>query len=113
MGFQKIFAGNLARIMDDQRLTKKDVAAAIGVSRQMVSEYLREQGFPAPAKIDALAAALNVDLTDLVLDDQDREDLAVGRRIRRDPAWSRLVMAMKGAPAGRIRRVAELLEDMG
>ena len=113
MGIQMVFTDNLRKIMTDRQLTKKDVAESAGISRQRVSQYLLGQGYPNPDTIDALAAALDVDLTDLVLDDQDREDLAVGRRIRRDPTWSRLVQAMKGAPAGRIMRVAALIEDMG
>ena len=57
---------NLKEIRTSKKITQADLAAAINVSRTVISHYERGAKFPSLERIVQIAKVLNVTLDDLV-----------------------------------------------
>jgi transcriptional regulator with XRE-family HTH domain len=60
------FADNLKRLMARQNVSRIDIAAALGVSAQAVSQWMSGRTQPVGRRLTALAAVLRVPVTALV-----------------------------------------------
>lgn len=134
------FATMSRAIAEAKGLETADIARQAGVARQTLYYYWLLRLMPKLDRIEAVAGALGVDpvilLTDPdmvdidaiaagkigqprpepkppeeMLSDEDRAALALGRRFMRVKDHDLLLRACEGAPVGRIRKIAALLDD--
>ncbi|MEZ2661358.1 helix-turn-helix domain-containing protein [Aneurinibacillus aneurinilyticus] len=63
---KKIFATRLIELRTEKGIMAKEVAAAIGITKQAMSVYEKENGLPNAEKLAALADYFNVSLDYLV-----------------------------------------------
>lgn len=63
---KEVLASNLYRHMKLRRWKQSDLARASGLGRALISSYVRREAFPQDTSLLALAAALSVEVTELV-----------------------------------------------
>ena len=68
LGNSEIFARNLKRYIDSSGKTQTEVAAAVGVSRGTVCDWVKCRAYPRMDKIQLLAEYFGVQKSDLVED---------------------------------------------
>jgi transcriptional regulator with XRE-family HTH domain len=81
-------------------LTQAQLAERVGVATETVSRLERGATLPSLAKIEALAAALGVELADLFR--------RRARTTARDAAMDRLLAALRGRPAEDVELLADI-----
>jgi len=68
------FSENLRDLRKDRNLSQEQLAEILGVSRQSVSKWESDGGYPETEKLVQLAQKLNVSLDSLLLDSKDAID---------------------------------------
>ena len=61
-----IFGDNLASILDDYRMTQRDLADAAGLSEAAISQYINKQRMPSIKAIINIADALEMSIDELI-----------------------------------------------
>ena len=75
-----IFAGNLKSLLDENRMTQRDLAEATGISKGMISRYLNEECMPSVNALVNIAHEFPcAEIGDLLYFD-DRIELKPSRR---------------------------------
>ena len=62
----KTFSENLIKIRKQKGLSQKDLAKLTGISPRMIAHYEKHVSYPPLEKIDTLAKALKVDISNLI-----------------------------------------------
>lgn len=62
----KIFSKNLKRIMEEDKITQKELADDIGVSQQVISKYIRGESIPSLTIAINIADVLFCSIEDLI-----------------------------------------------
>ena len=62
----KTFSENLTRLRRQKGLSQKDLAKESGISARMIGHYEKHVAYPSLEKIETLANALNVSISDLL-----------------------------------------------
>jgi transcriptional regulator with XRE-family HTH domain len=68
------FSNNLKRIRAEKTLSQEQLAELLGVSRQAVSKWEQDSGYPETEKLIQLAKQLDVSLDSLLLDKPSEEE---------------------------------------
>jgi transcriptional regulator with XRE-family HTH domain len=70
----EIFSKNLKNLRKERGLSQYDLADRTGISSRMIGHYERHATEPPIEKIELIAKALNVSVTDLLEDKENNED---------------------------------------
>lgn len=81
-----IIGENIRRLLRDKRRTQMWLAEEIGSTRESISMSISGRATVSLRRMCEIAAALDVPVTELLLDDDDREALRIGREALEDPA---------------------------
>jgi len=99
--YNQIFFTNVLRLLDEQQMTKSELAEQAGISVSFLSDLTNGKANPSLKIMDAIARALNSALPALLeitdLDDETLDALAGGK-------------AIKSLPGGYVRVSAVLTE---
>jgi len=71
---------NAAKAMDASGLSQTAVAERLGVSKEAVSQWLKEKSFPRPNKLLQFAKLLHLSFSDLVINEEDDAPLIAFRK---------------------------------
>lgn len=81
--YKDIFFTNVLRILDERKMTQKELAERAGISTAFVSDIAKGQGNPSILTMEAISIALDVSLPILLdttdLDPRSLNDLAGGK----------------------------------
>lgn len=77
---KKVFAGNLARYMNENRLNQADIATATGASASAVSAWCRGEKTPRMDKVALLARTFGCSISDLIEDGSSPDGLTPAQR---------------------------------
>ena len=64
--WMNIFGDNLVSILDEYRMTQRELADAAGLSEAAVSQYINKQRMPSLKAIINIADALNMSIDELI-----------------------------------------------
>ena len=74
------FSENLKAVRQDKKLSQEDLAELLGVSRQAVSKWEQDSGYPETEKLIQIAQKLDVSLDSLLLDKQTIDGAGNGHK---------------------------------
>ncbi|PTR05616.1 Xre family transcriptional regulator [Nitrosospira sp. Nsp5] len=81
--YKDIFFTNVLRILDERKMTQKELAERAGISTAFISDIAKGQGNPSILTMEAISIALDVSLPILLdttdLDTRSLNDLAGGK----------------------------------
>lgn len=78
------FADNLKKIRKEKGLSQEDLAELLGVSRQAVSKWEQDMGYPEVEKLLLLSNRLNISLDSLMAAEIAREDTRASGNVTRE-----------------------------
>lgn len=81
---KRIIGRNIRRVLHEQKRTQTSLAQQIGSTRESIGQSIAGKSAISLRRVCEIAAAMDVPVTDLLLDDDDRESLKIGRMMRND-----------------------------
>lgn len=113
-----IFTNNLRRLMEEYGKSQKDVADAIGVSKQTFNKWILGKSLPRMDKVDALAKYFKVNRSDLLESNAtQKEDYYLNPETRElaeflfnNPKYKVLFSAARDVPPEDLEFVRDLLD---
>lgn len=111
--YKHLFVANVLRVLGEQRMTKRDLAKASGVSVSFLSDVTTGKGNPSLRIMEAVANALDVSLPSL-LEAMDLDEEAPGQRAARrrtrsslPPGYARVTAILPSHRAVIVRKWSE------
>lgn len=96
--YNDIFFTNVLRILDERKMTQKELAERAGISTAFISDIAKGQGNPSILTMEAISIALDVSLPVLLdttdLDPKTLNDLAGGKAPQSLPPGYKRVSAV-------------------
>ena len=114
---KNIFASNLQRYMNLNKVTRTDLSAALGVSYYTITSWVNGSKYPRMDKVEMLADYFGILKSDLIEDkmteekEKDNETLAgIIVRMRTDEDFCSLVESLYMYDSAKIKSIAEMLK---
>lgn len=64
--WMEIFANNLVNILEEENMTQKELADAIGITKSAISKYINKQRMPSLKNIINMSDVLNISIDELI-----------------------------------------------
>lgn len=101
-----LFVKNLIRLRKSLNLNQADIAEKIGVNLTTYQKYEYGKAFPRPAKVEAIAAALGVSVSDMY------SEATVGRSNDLIETYSSIIAGLASLDEPQLRAVLGFIDDL-
>lgn len=114
IGNREIFSANLRRLMEEKRVSRNEVCAALGFKYSTFADWVNGAKYPRIDKIEMLANYFGVEKSALIEDSSQSDELAADLQILRDRPDLRALLhvGVKNTPEN-VRKLADLMASMG
>ena len=107
-----IIGDNIRRTLINKERTQTWLAAEIGSTRESITQSVAGKTAISLRRVCEIAAALDVPVTDLLLDDEDREALRIGREALTDPVRADILRTLNTMSPEAITHIHYILQMM-
>ena len=109
---RRVIGKNIRRLLRDSGKTQVWLAQQIGSTREAVNIIIAGKAAVSLRRVCEIAAALEVEATDLLLDDKDRSALNIGREALTDPVRADILRTMNTMSPEAIIHIHYILQMM-